>query len=138
MNAIEMATNQIIIDEGFVPYVYKDTLGIYTIGHGLTYITEEESKNIVKQRINESYEFINKELDKRNISLDEFRKSILLNMCFQLGHSGVLAFKDMWQSLGNMDYDGAANAMLDSLWHEQTKNRCERLAKWMRDGYFDT
>lgn len=133
-----MATNQIIIDEGFVPYVYKDTLGIYTIGHGLTYITEEESKNIVKQRINESYEFINKELDKRNISLDEFRKSILLNMCFQLGHSGVLAFKDMWQSLGNMDYDGAANAMLDSLWHEQTKNRCERLAKWMRDGYFDT
>lgn len=138
MNAVEMATNQIIIDEGFVPYVYKDTLGMYTIGHGLTYITEEESKNIVKQRVNESYEFINKELDKRNISLDEFRKSVLLNMCFQLGHSGVLAFKDMWQSLENMDYDGAANAMLDSLWHEQTKNRCERLAKWMRDGYFDT
>lgn len=138
MNAVEMATNQIIIDEGFVPYVYKDTLGMYTIGHGLTYITEDESKNIVKQRVNESYEFINKELDKRNMSLDEFRKSILLNMCFQLGHSGVLAFKDMWQSLENMDYDGAANAMLDSLWHEQTKNRCERLAKWMRDGYFDT
>lgn len=138
MNAVEMATNQIIIDEGFMPYVYKDTLGMYTIGHGLTYITEEESKNIVKQRVNESYEFINKELDKRNISLDEFRKSILLNMCFQLGHSGVLAFKDMWQSLENMDYDDAANAMLDSLWHEQTKNRCERLAKWMRDGYFDT
>lgn len=121
MNAVEMATNQIIIDEGFVPYVYKDTLGMYTIGHGLTYITEDESKNIVKQRVNESYEFINKELDKRNMSLDEFRKSILLNMCFQLGHSGVLAFKDMWQSLENMDYDGAANAMLDSLWHEQTK-----------------
>lgn len=138
MNAVEMATNQIIIDEGFAPYVYKDTLGMYTIGHGLTYITEEESKNIVKQRINESYEFINKELDKRNISLDEFRKSVLLNMCFQLGHNGLLAFKDMWQSLENMDYDGAANAMLDSLWHEQTKNRCERLAKWMRDGYFDT
>lgn len=133
-----MAVNQIIIDEGFVPYVYKDTLGTYTIGHGLTYLTEEESKNIVIGRVRDSCRFIDNELEKRNISLDEFRKAVLLNMCFQLGHSGVLAFKDMWKALKDMDYEKASEAMLDSLWHNQTKERCERLAKWMKDGYIDT
>lgn len=134
MNIKEIAFNQIIADEGFKSFIYEDTNGIPTIGHGITWITEEESKQIVRNRIDDISNFINDTLKDMDISLDEFRKTILINMCYQLGKNGLLSFKQMFAALKDMDYDRAADAMLDSLWHNQTKARCEREAAKMRNG----
>ena len=39
--------------EGFSPVVYKCTAGVDTFGHGLTWITEEESLEILSNRISQ-------------------------------------------------------------------------------------
>ena len=43
-------TDNILSEEGFESAVYLDSMGIGTIGHGLTWMTEEESSNIVYKR----------------------------------------------------------------------------------------
>lgn len=123
----------IIKEEGFVSRPYKCSEGVLTFGHGLTYITEEESKEIVKNRIEEIISKLPVVLGK--ISLDDFRKTIIIDMCFQLGIEGVRSFKKMLTALANYDYDRAADEMLNSKWHIQTPARCEMLANRMRKGY---
>ena len=59
-------------------------------------------------------------------------KEVIIEMVFQLGKRGVSRFAKMWEALGNQDYDEAANQMLDSRWHKQTKSRAESLATIMR------
>jgi len=38
----------------------------------------------------------------------------------------------MWLALVEQDFNEAANQMIDSVWHKQTKSRCESLAATMR------
>ena len=53
-------------------------------------------------------------------------------MVFQLGKMGVSKFSKMWKAIDKQDYEEAANQMLDSRWHKQTKSRAESLATIMR------
>ena len=119
-------------EEGFRSKPYKCTEGVLTFGHGLTYITEEESLNIVKKRVEEIISKLPAVLG--DTALDDFRKAILVDMCFQLGIKGVCSFKGMLAALAKGDYETAAQEMLNSKWHVQTPVRCEKLAERMRKG----
>jgi len=55
-------------------------------------------------------------------------------MVYQLGFSGTSKFRNFLSALNSQAYDKAADEMLDSKWHRQTPERCERLAKMMREG----
>jgi lysozyme len=53
-------------------------------------------------------------------------------MAYQLGPSGVVAFKKMLAALEAGDRIAAAEAALDSKWATQTPNRAQRVAALIR------
>lgn len=52
---------------------------------------------------------------------------ILINMCFQLGRSGLGEFRNMNAAVESGDWATVAIEMMDSRWAKQTPNRAERL-----------
>ena len=58
--------------------------------------------------------------------LSPTRKAVLLDMCFNIGYTGLLKFKKMWFALGNKDYAEASRQMKDSAWYTQVGNRSKR------------
>jgi lysozyme len=115
-------------NEGFKAKPYKCTEGVLTIGHGITYLTKEESEHIVAGRV--SYKHLNllQTLDWYE-ELPPNVQGVILEMCFQIGTNGMLKFKKMIANMKNKDWKAASDEMKDSKWYRQTKNRCERLAK---------
>ena len=55
-------------------------------------------------------------------------RSVLLNMAYQLGLTGLLKFKRTLRYLEIKQYDSAAKEMLDSRWANQTPERATRLS----------
>lgn len=64
--------------------------------------------------------------------INAVRQGVLTEMVFQLGIGGVREFTQMLNALGRNDFDGAADAMLDSRWAQQTPHRAQQLADLMR------
>ena len=56
----------------------------------------------------------------------DVRKAVLLDMCFNIGYTGLMKFKKMWFALGNKDYAEASRQMKDSAWYTQVGNRSKR------------
>ena len=67
-------------------------------------------------------------------ALDDVRKTVLIDMTFQLGIQHVLNFKKMIACLEVKDYQQAAKEMLASAWETETPGRCERMAMIMETG----
>ena len=128
MNTEEM----IIRHEGFKSKPYKDTQGVWTIGHGLTYIREEESKYIVKIRISELRRKLKRHTWFNELNYD--RKSVIISMAYQLGVNGLMKFKKTIKFLTLKDFENASIEMLDSKWALQTPNRAAELANIIRSG----
>jgi lysozyme len=120
----------VVENEGFRSKPYQDTLGVWTIGHGLTFITVDEAIGIVKDRLNALQVRLH---DSRPWLKDHPVEvlEILTEMAYQLGFAGLLKFSCMWKALEEKDYINAANEMLDSKWAEQTPERATRMAKHM-------
>jgi lysozyme len=62
------------------------------------------------------------------------RQAVLVAMGFQLGITGLLAFKNTLAMIKAGNYDGAAAGMLNSLWAKQTPDRAKRMAQLMQRG----
>jgi len=118
-------------EEGFRRYIYQDSLGNETIGHGLTWLSEYESRMIVSHRMPE---LVNKMIEAHLILNDRPVEvtMITVHMSYQLGLAGVGAFRKMWAAITAEDYEAAADEMLDSKWHKQTPSRVQRLSDRMR------
>jgi lysozyme len=134
--------DRILEEEGFRSKPYQDHLGNWTFGHGLTYITELESRVIVTQRYDQLSEIFYRQImyiDSNPVLCEKMRGSspkselysILSHMAYQLGYQGVMRFKKMWAALNQGDFKTAAAEMRDSKWYTQTPERAERLAKRM-------
>lgn len=67
--------------------------------------------------------------------LNEARQGVLIEMVFQLGVNGVHKFKNFLSAALQCKWAVAANEMLDSKWHKQTRKRCELLADIFERGY---
>lgn len=72
------------------------------------------------------------------IALDGVRQRVIVDMRHQLGLHGLLEFREMITAIGSQDWTAAAAAGLDSVWHEQTPGRAERLMAMLRTGEADT
>tara|TARA_Y100000996_G_scaffold374396_1_gene324545 strand:- start:4459 stop:4896 length:438 start_codon:yes stop_codon:yes gene_type:complete len=138
---LDKVKEQIKTHEGFVNYVYKDTLGKRTVGYGHLCTDDEnweDGKCYDNAYLNDVFEIDFMEATKQaeeligNLVLENKANEIILEMVFQLGKTGVSKFKKMWEALSGQDYNKAADEMLDSKWAKQTKNRAESLAKIMR------
>ena len=123
---------RIAINEGFRSKVYKCSEGVDTFGHGLTYITEEESLDILAKRIPKRHLELTDSVDWYN-DLPQKIKEVIIEMTYHLGLSGMLKFKKMIASMKEKNWQLAAEEMKDSLWYKQTKSRCEQLAQIVKD-----
>lgn len=72
--------------------------------------------------------------------LNDARKQALVDMCFNLGLSRFLRFKNMLAALDRRDWDLAAEEMLDSKWARQVGDaegqRAHTLADMMQNGNY--
>ena len=137
---LSKATEQIKRHEGLVLHAYKDHLGYLTIGYGRLVdqrrgggITQAEAEFLLQNDINGKLAELKRRLtwfDK----LNDARKGVLLNMCFQLGIGGLMGFRNTLAKIEAGDYAGAASNMLKSKWAQQTPRRAKEMAKQMETG----
>ena len=152
--------DKLIVSEGLRLQVYKDTLGIDTIGIGRNLedrgITKEELDWMDIPNIDVVYEMGITEADAVYLAtndvqiveeelvrahpcvdrLDSVRQLILIDMAFNMGVPRLCKFKKMWAAVECGDYPTAAKEMLDSRWAKQVKGRATKLANAMHNGEF--
>ena len=121
--------------EGFVEHVYDDSLGIPTIGYGFAIkdlVLEEDlcdeillrKLRILGRSVMGKFPFFD--------SLPSDCKDVLMEMCYQLGVTGVSKFKKALKAMENGDWEKAADEMLDSKWAKQTPNRAKEMSNIVR------
>jgi lysozyme len=110
--------------EGESPYVYEDTLGYATIGYGRCIdkrigagLTTDEMLYLLRNDISRS----KKQLQPYNwyVILDEVRKGVLIELCFNIGLPKLLKFRNTLLALSVLDYNKAADELLASIWARQ-------------------
>lgn len=138
--AIEIALEQLKIDEGCRLTAYQDTVGVWTIGYGHTggvkkgdKITQKDADDLLLA------DTLQAAVDASSLpvnfdGLNAVRQAVLINMAFNLGKPRLLAFKRTLLAIAIRDYDNAALYMLQSKWSKQVGNRSIRLAKMMKTG----
>ena len=121
--------------EGFVGHVYDDSLGIPTIGYGFAIkdlVLEEDlcdeillrKLRILGRSVMSKFPFFD--------SLPSDCKTVLMEMCYQLGVTGVSKFKKALKAMEDGDWEKAADEMLDSKWAKQTPNRAKEMSDIIR------
>ena len=152
--------DKLVVAEGLRLQVYKDTLGIDTIGIGRNLedrgISKEELDWMDIPSIDHVYEWGITEADAVYLAtndvqiveeelvrahpcvdrLDSVRQLILIDMAFNMGVPRLCKFKMMWGALEAEDFPTAAKEMLDSRWAKQVKGRATKLANAMHNGEF--
>jgi lysozyme len=151
---------KLIAHEGLRLEVYKDSLGIDTIGIGRNL----EDRGITKEELDwmdipnmaivhtmgiteadamylaeNDVQIVEEELVRAHPcvdKLDNVRQLVLMDMAFNMGVPRLCKFKKMWNAIHNEDYANAAKEMLDSRWANQVKSRSTKLANAMHNGEF--
>tara|TARA_Y100000592_G_scaffold22168_1_gene34330 strand:- start:831 stop:1322 length:492 start_codon:yes stop_codon:yes gene_type:complete len=153
--------DKLVAHEGLRLQVYKDTLGIDTIGIGRNLegrgISEEELDWMDIPNMDAIYEHGISEADATYLAqndvqiveeellrahpcvenLDAVRQLVLVDMAFNLGVPRLCKFKKMWAAIHENKFDVAAKEMLDSRWANQVKSRSTKLAHAMHHGEFN-
>jgi lysozyme len=150
---------QLARHEGIVLKIYKDSLGIDTIGIGrnlahrgievaeLTHMQKSMSEifknGITKEDAyflaNRDIEIVERELlSSRAVvkELNAVRQKVLVDMGFNMGIPRLNKFFRMWSAIDKQEYKSAAEEMQDSLWAGQVKSRADTLAYAMEHGEF--
>ena len=120
------------VNEGFRSKPYQCSEDVWTIGHGLTWITEEESLNILSGRVSKLHLKLSDDLDYYD-DLPPEVQGVVIECCFQMGVKGWSMFKKAIKNMQDKNWKGAADEMLDSLWAKQTPERANRLADIVRE-----
>ena len=118
--------------EGYVGIVYKDSLGIDTIGYGFAIkdleLDEDVCEIILKRKLNTLTDIVLLKFSWFKYMPQEI-KDIVMEMCYQLGVGGFSKFKKTIAYLQNKQWEEASVEMLDSLWAKQTPNRAKEMSK---------
>lgn len=141
--------------EGRKRTVYKDSLGIKTIGIGYNLEKSSAKKDLAKVGANYNDVMRGKALTDEQInglfrmSLDQALKDaksyypafdklpgtaqvVLVDMAFNLGLTKLNGFNEVRKALARGDYNRAADEMKDSVWYRQVKTRGVKLVNMMR------
>ena len=93
-------------------------------------ITEEQADYILDWWIDSITATISKRFGEKFTKLSPLRQENLFSMRYQMGPTGLRAFRMMWDAIEREDWDDAHYQMLDSLWaKEQSPERAHRIAK---------
>ena len=94
--------------------------------------TKEGWEEIFNKDFDNAWSQMEQLCDTHNLPENGEMRSILCEMIFQLGFTGVSKFKMMIKALQEGNMEEASNQMKDSRWYVQTPNRCVALAERMR------
>lgn len=132
----ERLKNLLILHENLKLKVYKDSLGIETIGVGRNIRDKGISLNTALQMLDEDIDECYEDLQTFSWfnALDDIRQEVLLDMRFNLGPTRFRGFKNTLRAVEEGRYSDAASSMLASKWAKQVKTRATRLAKMMETG----
>jgi len=118
--------------EGYVGIVYKDSLGIDTIGYGFAIKDLELDADIcdiiLERKLSTLIDRINNKFSWYNYMPPEI-KDVIVEMCYQMGVYGFSCFKKTIAYLQDKKWEEASIEMLDSRWAEQTPNRAKEMSK---------
>ena len=152
--------DKLIDHEGMVLTVYKDSLGIDTIGIGRNLkdrgISREELDYLDIPNMEVVYEHGISEADARYLALndiaivenelcrvhncvenlDSVRQLVLMDMAFNMGVPRLCKFKLMWNAIHEQNWEAASREMLDSRWARQVGRRAKILSDAMASGEF--
>lgn len=127
-------------EEGRVRHVYLDSEGYWTIGVGILVderkgggLYDEEIDFIRDNRIKRLTKELNERMPQYRLYSENIRHALFM-MSYQMGVSGLLAFKQMIAALDAEDYQAAATAALESKWARQTPARAARVSALIREG----
>ena len=151
---------KLIAHEGLRLEVYKDSLGIDTIGIGRNL----EDRGITKEELDwmdipnmaivhtmgiteadamylaeNDVQIVEEELVRAHPcvnKLDAVRQLVVMDMAFNMGVPRLCKFKNMWNAIHEENYIAAAKEMLDSRWANQVKSRSTKLANAMHNVEF--
>ena len=122
--------------EGYVGIVYKDSLGIDTIGYGFAIKDLELDKDIcdiiLERKLHDLEDSVNLKFSWFMYMPQEI-KNVVLEMCYQLGVNGFSKFKKTISFLQDRQFEEASVEMLDSLWAKQTPNRAKELSDRVKE-----
>jgi lysozyme len=139
MTMYEKLQQQLERQEGFRQFPYKDSVGIETIGIGRNLKSVGISLQEAQMLLQNDLEKVMHELMTTYpayLKLDDARKSVLLNMAFNMGIHGLMQFRQFLVFLEDGKYAEAAAEMLRSKWAEQVPNRAHELAQIVETGIF--
>ena len=134
MHFLDITLPQLREDEGLKLKAYKDSVGVWTIGYGTNLqeleIDRATAENWLQRRvsiaIHDAGQFV-----KNFQSLDEIRKSVLVNMAYNLGLDRLSKFVRLKAAVESKNWELAAKSMRESKWHTQVGKRAIRLEKMM-------
>ena len=146
---------QIKKDEGFEAGVYKDTMGIKTIGYGFNLeragsqealdaanitssledlksgkmkLTKEEASRLMMGEMGHFRKVAENYVGKETWGkLGQNRQGILTNMAYNMGEGTLNKFKNLKAAIIDGDWKQAQAEMKDSNWAKQVKGRSDRL-----------
>jgi len=128
-------------DEGVILSAYVDSEDYLTIGIGRLIdrrkgggISKAEALILLRNDIFKVKEDLYRVLPWAADSLDSIRYAVLINMCFNLGITGLCGFKKALAAIQAGQWQLAAKEMLDSKWAVQVGDRAKRLAQQMETG----
>jgi len=129
--------DMLIRHEGLRLHPYRDTVGKLTVGVGRNLddlgITKDEALYLLTNDLDRCYCELDKALPWGR-ELNEARRAVLLNMCFNLGINRLLGFNNTLGYMRVSRYEKAADNMLKSKWAEQVGQRATELSEMMRTG----
>ena len=118
--------------EGYRSRVYRDSLQIDTIGYGFAVkdleLDEEDCDRILIKKLTNLIPSVFSRFPFLKDQPNEV-KVVVLNMCYQMGVTGVSKFKKFLKALEEKDYGWGAIEMLDSKWSKQTPQRAYELSE---------
>lgn len=143
MSNLDQLGDSLRLEEGVKKAVYKDSLGIYTIGVGFNIdgdhgggLDNVEIDFILHHRLAlceaqaEQYPWF--------ASLNEARQNVVIDMIYNMGAATFMQFHGTHHAIAVGDFDGAAVGMLKSRWADQVGKRAVRLARIMRSGQWES
>lgn len=111
--------------EGLSNVLYKCTSNKVSIGYGRNLedvgISKDEAEYLLKNDIDIALDEVSEHFDMPN--LPEPAQIVLVDMCFNMGISRLLNFRNMIKAMQEDDWDKAADELLDSKYAAQTKRR---------------
>lgn len=137
-NLLQKVKEQLLRHEGLKLKPYRCPAGKLTIGVGRNLedrgVSQKEAFIMLENDILRCESELLDDLPEVYSGLNDNRKSVLLNMCFNLGITGLMGFKNTLAFISAGDFERAANGMLASRWAKQVGRRAIELSELMRKG----